>query len=403
MAVTAATPKGDHQRSAKRDDSPIVRVTKRKINPNTVLQLFVAAAGRCEFRGCNRKLTIHPVTQQRGNFGQVAHIVAFSEQGPRGNPGQRPLNIHDPNNLMLLCHYCHKEIDDHPDQFSVERLRADKADHEQRVGFATGLTTEQRTAIVQLVARVDGQPVKIPTAQIHEAILPKYPLERPNCIIDLNAMDLGEMEAFDSILRIVDKAVRELFATNPYTEPVHHLSIFALAPIPVMVYLGYQVGNTVPADVYRHHRDTDDWRWQEKDVHVQFASHLVRPGSDRTAVALLLSISGTVLPVNLPPEIDERFYIYEIAPIAVQPSTNCLKTRQELENFKRTYEECRREIYRKHPGLRTIHLFPAVPSPVAILCGRELMPKVDAALAVYDYDKRSGGFNYFLEVNQYDT
>lgn len=380
--------------------SPVTRITRRKINSNTVLQLYVAAGGRCEFRGCNRPLTRHHLTHRNGNFGEVAHIVAFSKGGPRGNSALRPVDIHDPNNLMLLCPHCHKEIDTHADQYPVELLQAYKLDHEQRVGFATGVTKEHQTAIVQLVARINNQVTKIPTAQIHAAVEPKYPLERPNCLIDLNSLSLDDDDAIGVLTRVIDRSITNFLNSNLYGEPVQHVSIFALAPIPAMVYLGYRLGNTVPADLYRHHRDTDDWIWQTKQNPVQFTYHCIQEGTDPTAVALLLSISGKVSLNSLPASITGRFFVYEIAPVSGNPSTNCLKTIQELENFKRTYEELRRLLFQAHPNLATIHLFPAVPSPVAVLCGRELMPKVDPSLAVYDYNKRSGGFNLVLEVNK---
>ena len=67
----------------------------------------------------------------------------------------------------------------------------------------------------------------------------------------------------------------------------------------------------------------------------------------------------------------------------------------------------RRQIsYASEPGSRVpayllipkIALFPAVPAPVAVLCGRERLPKVHPALHVYDYDKNAGGFTFQLEV-----
>jgi hypothetical protein len=64
------------------------------------------------------------------------------------------------------------------------------------------------------------------------------------------------------------------------------------------------------------------------------------------------------------------------------------------------YEEARSLIRRDHAGLKTLHLFPAVPAPVAVLCGRELLPKVDPALIVYDRDKSNGGFQKILAVNE---
>jgi hypothetical protein len=43
-----------------------------------------------------------------------------------------------------------------------------------------------------------------------------------------------------------------------------------------------------------------------------------------------------------------------------------------------------------------------VPAPVAVLCGRELFPKVDPVLLVYDGDKRKGGFNLIMRVNEHE-
>ena len=82
------------------------------------LLLFVRAGGRCEFDGCNKDLLKHHVTLKEGNFAEMAHIVAFKPEGPRGKGGRRPAQINDVRNLMLLCPQCHKLIDDHPDDYT---------------------------------------------------------------------------------------------------------------------------------------------------------------------------------------------------------------------------------------------------------------------------------------------
>ena len=82
--------------------------------------LFVRAGGRCEFDGCNSYLLEHHLTLTEGNFAEIAHVVAFKPDGPRGHEGTRPEEIHDVDNLMLLCPRCHKLIDDHPQQLHKE-------------------------------------------------------------------------------------------------------------------------------------------------------------------------------------------------------------------------------------------------------------------------------------------
>jgi hypothetical protein len=80
-------------------------------------------------------------------------------------------------------------------------------------------------------------------------------------------------------------------------------------------------------------------------------------------------------------------------------SPTFLSLRQDLENFRLVYQNALAEIVRKHGRLQEIDLFPAVPAPVAVLCGRETLPKTHPALRVYDYDKTQGGFTYQLTVN----
>ena len=92
--------------TATKPTSPVVEVTRR-IPQITRLLLFVRAGGRCQFDGCNKFLLEHPLTVAEGNFAQVAHVVAFSRQGPRG-ARSRPARINDVGNLMLLCPQCHK-------------------------------------------------------------------------------------------------------------------------------------------------------------------------------------------------------------------------------------------------------------------------------------------------------
>lgn len=45
-----------------------------------------------------------------------------------------------------------------------------------------------------------------------------------------------------------------------------------------------------------------------------------------------------------------------------------------------------------HPGLRELHVFPAVPAPIAVTLGRHTLPKIRPQLIIYDQDKRSGTF-----------
>ena len=91
--------------------------------------------------------------------------------------------------------------------------------------------------------------------------------------------------------------------------------------------------------------------------------------------------------------------IYEIALADQTPNVDFLRQRRDLEEFRIVYRNFLSTLMKDHPDVKELHLFPAVPAPVAIACGHDLLPKVHPVLLVYDYDKKTGGFILGLQVN----
>src|SRR5690349_4163353 len=139
-----------------RTSTPVLNVS-RAIKPTTRLLLFARGGGRCEFDGCNKFLLEHHVTLTEGIFAEMAHIVAFRPEGPRGRSALRPKDINNVSNLMLLCPECHKLIDDHPDKWTRPTLEGFKAAHEERIRHVTSLGPDRRTAVLTLRAPIGGQ------------------------------------------------------------------------------------------------------------------------------------------------------------------------------------------------------------------------------------------------------
>ncbi len=90
--------RGERAKSPPRGRSNSVRPTTRQI-------LWAKAAGRCQYRGCNRDLIGDLIAgKEDAQFGFVAHIVADAQDGPRGDHVRSRLLADDVANLMLLCH-----------------------------------------------------------------------------------------------------------------------------------------------------------------------------------------------------------------------------------------------------------------------------------------------------------
>jgi hypothetical protein len=329
----------------------------------------------------------------------MAHIVAFKHEGPRGKSAIRPAYINDVGNLMLLCPQCHKLIDDHPDQYTVVSLDKFKQAHEDRICHVTGLGADLKTTVLQLKARIAGQSVAIPVAQVTEAVAPRYPTDAKGELIDLTGIDAEGKPFIEAACQLIRRRIERLYEPGMDVHETRHISLFALAPIPLLVYLGSQLSNKVPVDVFQRHRDTENWVWKDSGTPVEYRFEKIRDGADDAGVALLLSLSGKIHLEALPGKMAEQFTIYEITLVGSDPSPNYLRLKEDLSRFKDVYQAALRTIARECGNIDAIHLFPAVPAPVAVFCGRELLPKVDPKLVIYDYDKRLNGFTQIIEVN----
>jgi hypothetical protein len=376
---------------------PVVRVRGLKRLPE--IQLFVRAGGYCEFPGCNRYLLEHRPTLTLGNFAQIAHIVAFSPQGPRANAKMPSRYINDLTNLMLLCPSCHKVVDDNPDEYPVRRLRHLKAEHENRIRHLTGLHRDLETTVVRFTARIAGRAPAISFEQITAAVDPRYPVDRNGLVIDLCHMETTGEQLIKVGQDEIRTKIGQLGTSGLDGNAVDHLSVFALAPIPLLVFLGRSISDKQSVDFFQRHRDTDDWKWKSAGPDVEYAFRRIQMGSVPGRVALCLSLSGSIERLSLPTAIDDTFFVYELTLAAGQPSPLFLRKKADLDNFRRAYMIALREIMAAHRELTQLHLFPAVPAPVAIVCGHALLPKVDPTILVYDADKTNGGFTFSTSVN----
>lgn len=89
-------------------------------------------------------------------LGEVAHIVAASVDGPRGDATAEESELVAYANLMLLCPTCHTIVDGAPGEYTADTLRRWKAVHESRLteilGVARYATREQaRSQLVRLL------------------------------------------------------------------------------------------------------------------------------------------------------------------------------------------------------------------------------------------------------------
>ena len=97
----------------------------------TYRMLWGRAASKCSMPECRQELILDPLdTDEPSLVGEAAHVVA---EQPNGPPGHSNLTLEQRNryaNLILLCNVHHKQVDDQVTDFTVERLKRIKQEHE---------------------------------------------------------------------------------------------------------------------------------------------------------------------------------------------------------------------------------------------------------------------------------
>lgn len=386
-------------KSSRNNDSPTMPVVKpsRAISRRTSLFLHVRAAGRCEFDNCNEYLLEHKPTGTPGNYAEQAHIWAFSARGPRGRGRKRPKDIHHIDNLMLLCKPCHTKIDNEPTLYPVEVLRKFKQDHEQRVFDLTGIQKDRDTIPLVLKGLIGGRPVEISDDEMQRAVAPNYLRFRDRIDIDLTQLpDSADPAYWESARNAIDAKLDMLARVKPREGRTIRISVFALAAIPLLTYLGSKLSDKVHTDLYQRHRNPEGWEWHDGAGNTHFQNRRLRDGAKQ--VALAINVSGTI-PTDAIVAAAGDVTLYELAVAGAAPTPLVLNTREDLNRFVVAYVETLESIRAAHPGVQELHVFPAVPAPIAIALGRHILPKIGPKLVVYDHDKRSGVFTHAITVD----
>ena len=241
------------------------QLNKRPAIPEKVkLQLWTVSGGRCQFRGCNKPLWHDDLTLNRLNVSNIAHIISWTANGPRGDENDSPKLAKDISNLMLTCLEHNKMIDDKEivKDFPVGLLKTFKTEHEKRIDILGSITEEMKTKVLILQANIGNSKVRIDYKDVHRAVLPFFPSELNPACLDLTTLDNNTESYMELVFSQIESFVRDFFNNNNIREPFKHVSVFGLAPIPILAKLGYEIGSKIPTRLFQKHRNTDNWLWK---------------------------------------------------------------------------------------------------------------------------------------------
>lgn len=393
MSLVAETDGGDQEQ-------PNPRRKRRQPLPDKVKNIvWGRAAGRCQYAGCNALLIGDEVSGAAdANAAYIGHIIADSKDGPRGDPILSPQLAHDPNNLMLVCDRHHRVFDremvaEHPADVLLEMKRR----HEDRIRTVTAIDEDMGSHVIRYAARIGTNESPVAKGDLKWSMIPdRYPLDDGWIDLDLATLDLPDREPdFWCIhVRNLRTGFAEKVRGRMERQEIRRLTVFGLAPIPLLVELGRLISDIATADVRQLLRSPKGWKWDPEAP--PFRLNVQQPSGFVSQVALKLEISAPVVDERIRAVLGNDVAIWSIA--ADGAHNDIIRSPSDLGEFARHFRTTLDAIKVAHGENTIIHVFPAVPVSIAIEAGRSWQPKAHPTLKIYDQNRKLGGFIFAHEL-----
>ncbi len=370
------------------------------------------AQWRCQFEGCGVDLREHSQTGQDGNFSYLAHIVAASPDGPRGDSALSAQLVDEPSNIMLMCDRCHRLIDRvAPDSFPATRLQAMRAAHIAEANrLLDGLRFPSAQAVV-IGGNITGQYSQFDAAAIEAAMREQKlrPRGAPQAFFR-NAAHMGNNVAphywtslFEQMGADVPAFRRFLNGDERGGATPEQLCIFPLHSMSTLVLAGRIAGEARGLTVFQYDRDASPnsiggkWGWRtatppaankyQVDIDVDNTN-----SDERGDAALLVYITAAVPTTELPSQFQrEGKPCLPTVRISIEePSYSAISHPEDLQLFGVTVGEALRILSDKWRA-RRIHVLLIAPASACFRFGQKLQARNQSAISLYERTPTSSG------------
>lgn len=390
-----------------------------EVKTKTAMKVFMASAWRCQFDGCGEDLSSHFATDGASNYSYLAHIVASSVDGPRGDAILSPLLADDPENIMLLCDKCHRLIDRvAPSAYSIEKLRAMRTRNVADVKrLLTGLQYPPAEPIM-LLGNISGQPHHYPKRNVEDAMLnarlrpsrdePEYFCFNNHILHNPHSVSYWGC-LFESLSTDVPR-LKALLNGSARGRARPHLAVFPLHSTSVLMLGGRLIGDTAGVSVFQFHRDKvagnqgGQWAWPSDIAEPssdKYRLEVLKDFSEETEACLVVSLTFEIYPDRLTPPCVESgaLQLPTLKITADRFGHDVIGHPKDLELFGAKLDEAIR-ILQDQWKVPRIHLFVGAPASACFRVGQKMQARNQATYVCYETDRGFGSpFKQTIEIS----
>lgn len=229
---------------------------------SVVKRLFAKSGNRCAYKDCTNSL----VDDDGNVLGEICHIEAASENGPRYNSNSDDEYRRSYENLVLLCERHHKIVDNNPEKYSAEFLRELKETHQ--TAYSETNFNASNTAIDEAIQKSNAYTFTINTNQGSGQ---QYILNADTINLDMNSdqqesnqpqkkslknrIDLitAILSIISIFLTILSRSTEILPNLNP-----HIFTLLILSTLLFMAFFGYISWSKIRKNEYKYTKKSRD-------------------------------------------------------------------------------------------------------------------------------------------------
>jgi SMODS-associated and fused to various effectors sensor domain len=350
----------------------------RRYGERTIKILWGRAAGKCAAPECRVDLVVDATDHDPiVVIGDIAHIEASSDKGPRANRKLSSKERDSYDNLILLCKNCHFRFDAQKKTNTVLTIKQLRSDHEAWVRMS--LPERGRSTHGWNVLLLQGAH-PIDAGQTVSALAPDYPRRKPT------VLSASANQPWAKIFQNLQVAIRRFLSQgDPFDS---RFAVFPLAPVSACLATGYLLTSRPRVRLFQHHRIQATWTWPKAKAapHGLVVTGLPSKHTNKTGdVAICFNLSARVEHPDIP--IPKKALLQIVNVSVAEPSVHWLKSPSQLESLGEIATSVFASLHEHFPNAMRWHLFFAGPAPGAIKVGQQLNPTMTPPTQLYEFNR----------------
>lgn len=372
-------------------------------SPETKVKVAGLAANRCQFAGCGEDLSAHLVTGRTGNFSYFAHIIAASEDGPRGHATLSAQLADDPDNFLLLCDKCHRLVDKvDPDSYPADMLREMRNNSINEVRRLLDTLRYPEVERLHIVGNVTGQMPHISDRDVESALWKAKLRPSPKAADSVFSFggahhaphdDAYWPTVFKTLQFDLPLFQSKLNGVGSSGRPRPPLAVIPFHGTSVLILAGRILGDMAGTHVFQPHRNKvgehmeTRWAWPDDGGSPAPGKYQVKELMPNTAhsdeAALLVSLTYGITTKRLPSPVvvNDALAMPTLEITVDSPNPAVIRHPDDLVHFGAAVDDALRTLQDTWK-VKKVHLFVGAPTSAALLVGQKMQARHQATFYI---------------------